>query len=554
MAGEGKIPMQARLKTKLLGSLAVGAVVALASAPAKADDTQAEIAVLKAQLRRLEAKVDAQARTTAQTRAQLASLPVPTRKGEPVGIAACPPGRFCYKGLTITPGGFFALEGLNRNHNMESDIDTPFNSIPFANNKVGHLGETRFSERQSRLSLLVEGQVNPVTSLAGYAEFDFLGAAQTANQNESNSFQPRVRHLYATVDRSDLGLHVLAGQTWSLATLSSQGMIPRKEQIPLTIDAQYVVGFSWTRTPQLRIVKDFGPTFSVGVSAENSATTYSGSMPGAAAIVATSLNGCGGGAAVNPSGDSLLNACNTYSTNDVPDLLAKATFDPTLGDHRLHAEAYGLLRDFYDRTDPAGPGVTPVGNHDVWGGGFGGGVIAELVPKYLDAQFSGLIGTGIGRYGTGGLPDATFNAATGQIMPIPETELLAGLIAHPLPGLDVYGYAGAEFDAARYSPGSASGFGYGNPASVNAGCMSEFSSAACIGQTKSLGEVTVGLWQTMYKGDFGMLRGGVQYEDIERIGFAGANVSPAGAVISPGTVTPKANEQVFMASLRYYPF
>ena len=224
-------------------------------------------------------------------------------------------------------------------------------------------------------------------------------------------------------------------------------MVPRKEQIPLTIDAQYVVGFTWTRTPELRIVKDFGPAFSVGVSAENSATTFSGSAPAAAAVVATSLNGCGGSPAVNPSGDSLLNACNTYSTNQIPDFIGKATVDPIIADRRLHLEGYGLLRDFYDRTDPVVPtAVTPVGNHDVFGGGFGGGVIAELMPKLLDVQFSGLTGDGIGRYGSGGLPDVTYNALNGAIQPIPETELLAGVIVHPLPGLDIYGYAGEEFE------------------------------------------------------------------------------------------------------------
>jgi len=547
-------------RTKLLASIAVGVIAVLGSMPARADDTAAEIAALKAELRRLEAKVEAQGKTTAQTRAELASLPVPTRKGE-TEVFACPPGKFCYKGLTITPGGFFALEGLYRSHNLESDVDTPFASIPFAGNGhfvvgptngglgVGHTAEERFSERQSRLSLLVEGKVDPATSLAGYAEFDFLGAAQTANENESNSFTPRVRHLYATIDRSDWGLHVLAGQTWSLATLSSQGMVPRKEQIPLTIDAQYVAGFSWTRTPEIRVVKDFGPYFAVGVSAENSATTFTGTAPTAAGIVATSLNGCGGGTATfDPSGDQLLNACNTYSINDIPDFIGKATFDPTIADHKVHMEAYGLLRDFYDRTDPT---ALASANHDVYGGGFGGGVVAEIIPKYLDVQFSGLTGNGIGRYGTSGLPDVTYNSVTGALTPIPETQLLAGVIVHPWAGLDVYGYAGEEFESAKYVPGAASGFGLGNPASINAGCISEFSTAACVGQTRSVGEVTVGLWDTIYKGDFGMLRAGFEYEDIERTGFAGA-ASAAHATF--GTITPTANEQVFMTSLRYYPF
>jgi len=48
-----------------------------------------------------------------------------------------------------------------------------------------------------------------------------------------------------------------------------------------------------------------------------------------------------------------------------------------------------------------------------------------------------------------------------------------------------------------------------------------------------------------------MLRGGLQYSYTERTGFAGA-ASAAPATF--GTITPKASEQVFMTSLRYYPF
>ena len=51
---------------------------------------------------------------------------------------------------------------------------------------------------------------------------------------------------------------------------SSNHWLPRtgvySRQIPLTIDASYVVGFNYTRNWQLRAVKDFGPTVSLGVS------------------------------------------------------------------------------------------------------------------------------------------------------------------------------------------------------------------------------------------------------------------------------------------------
>ena len=56
---------------------------------------------------------------------------------------------------------------------------------------------------------------------------------------------------------SDCGIHFLAGQEWSLLTTDKVGIIPRQENIPLTIDAQYVPGFNWTRNPQIRIAKDF---------------------------------------------------------------------------------------------------------------------------------------------------------------------------------------------------------------------------------------------------------------------------------------------------------
>jgi hypothetical protein len=53
-----------------------------------------------------------------------------------------------------------------------------------------------------------------------------------------------------------------------MLTLNKTGITPRTELIPMTIDAQYVPGFTWTRTPQIRAVKSFGQVHA-GVSLES---------------------------------------------------------------------------------------------------------------------------------------------------------------------------------------------------------------------------------------------------------------------------------------------
>jgi hypothetical protein len=536
--------MRVRYKTSLLTSLALGAfMAALGTAPARADDTAAEIRALKAQLRALEAKVDAQSRRQEVTQHQIAVVAAKGpiyAKGAPLpSLTDCPPGKFCYKGITITPGGFFALEGLYREHGMAADIGTPFAAIPFPNTgtnvHAGHTGEFRFSARQSRLSLLVEGRVNPVTSVSGYGEFDFLGGAQTANSNESNSYNPRIRHLYSTIDQSEWGLHVLAGQTWSLATMNGiGGIIPRKEVTPLTIDAQYVPGFVWARQPQIRVVKDFGPSFSVGVSAENPQTSG----------IAGATSGYLGGLTLTNSepatGGGLFNSANSLSLNQMPDFVGKASWDPVVAGRQIHVEGWGLLRDFSGRLSPTG-GIGG-SNEDTLGGGAGGGIIVPVVPKLLDVQFSGAIGDGLGRYGTSGLPDVTTDA-TGRIKPIPETMLLAGAVVHFGPQLDVYAYAGQEEeDKNSVSNLGATHFGLGNPALVNSGCDIEGSALACAANTRRVRQATVGFWDTVYSGSYGLVKAGAQYSYTERTLFAGVGGAPT------------TSENIVMTSLRYYPF
>ena len=163
----------------------------------------------------------------------------------------------------------------------------------------------------------------------------FRPKTQTSNSRESNSYTPRSRHIYATLDKDDWGLHILAGQTWSLLTTNTSGIIARKEQIPLTIDAQYVEGFNWLRVPQFRIVEDFGGGLWAGLSAESPQAVTSG---GPAVPTGVNVNNNGNGA-------GLLNGTTTYTNDYIPDFDAKIAYEPGWG----HYELKGLIREFTDR-------------------------------------------------------------------------------------------------------------------------------------------------------------------------------------------------------------
>ena len=56
------------------------------------------------------------------------------------------------------------------------------------------------------------------------------------------------------------------------------------ENTPLTIDAQYVVGFNWARQPAIRFVEDWNQIAWFGVSVKSSQTAFGSNGAGAAAI------------------------------------------------------------------------------------------------------------------------------------------------------------------------------------------------------------------------------------------------------------------------------
>jgi hypothetical protein len=396
---------------------------------------------------------------------------------------------------------------------------------------VGQTQELRFTARQSRVSALFQGSPSSQTHLGFYSEFDFQGGAQTANSNESNSYNPRLRHMYGSVDWDDLGLHLLAGQTWSLATLNGHGITPRNELPPPTIDGQYMPGFTWTRQPQIRLVQDLPQAVSVAVSLENPQTTFfTGANPLPSTVHLTFNTPAGQG----------FDSANTLSLNHIPDAVGKISYEPTVADRHVHLEAYYLYRSFYERLDFA--------NQNSSGGGVGGGLTMQVVPRLLDIQISGLTGKGIGRYGSAQLTDVTFDPA-GNIRPIREIQVLAGLTMHLSDKFDYYLFFGEEKDSSEaFNLQTATGvtaYGYGNPLYQNGGCFSEIPTipaTACVGNTRLIKQGTTGFWLKPYMGSFGRFQYGLQYSYSQRRSFEGLGGAPIG------------DQSMVLASLRYYPF
>jgi hypothetical protein len=183
-----------------------------------------------------------------------------------------------------------------------------------------------------------------------------------------------------------------------------------------------------------------------------------------------------------------------------------------------------------------------------FGWGVGGSVLLSVVPTYLEFTGNFLYGQGIGRYGAGQLPDVTI-AADGSLTPLTGLTAMVGLIGHPWEGLDVYAYGGIEQVDARFFNSGTTLLGYGNPGFSNVGCTvatpSSFAGATptnCIANNRRLSAVTVGFWQNLYKGDYGRVAAGAQYEYIRREAFAGIGGAPL------------TDDNIVMTSLRYYPF
>jgi hypothetical protein len=454
------------------------------------------------------------------------------------------PDSWHFKGVTFTPGGFFAAETVWRQRALSADVNTPFNSLPMPGSSAYNISEFNASGRQSRIAMLVQGKAHDV-KLGGYYEADFLSAGTTSNDNQSNSYTLRQRQFWAQAAFSN-GITITGGQQWSLVTQTAKGMDNRTEVLPETIDAQYQVGFSWERQYGMRFVKNFNNKVWLGLSVEEPQTTFKGS--GATVPFLFGEAGTGGG---------LYNPTANYSFNLTPDFIVKAAFEPGFG----HYELFGLVSTFRDRVFPTG--VAPFNDKTVGGGG-GANAWFPFDNGHVNLGLHVLVGDGVGRYGSAqATPDVTIRP-DGTFAPVRSYQGL-GTLAFHYTKWDVYFHLGEEYGArTQYIAGTSAipNDGFGAIGFDNSGCWTEpnpggggyaiGSVGSCANNIRDIVEGTAGLWYSFYTGPYGTFKLGLQYSHEAYNTWQGLGATGVCSSAANPSCAPSTNENMFFTSVRYY--
>jgi hypothetical protein len=418
--------------------------------------------------------------------------------------------------LSVKPGGYIEGSAVWRAKNQTSDLTgMSYTALPYPNSPNAHQGEVRFSGRSTRLNILIAAKPDDVSKISAFVESDFLGSGTSSNNLATNSYAMRLRYAWIGYERSDLGLHLFAGQTASLENSYAIGQLPLNESGLLVIDQSNIPGFSGVRLPTLRLVKDLPHRLSFGIALEGPATTYAGTIP--SNVIVT-----------NPGTGTYNSTSNTYSTEHFPDVVAKLAADTRFG----HFEVTGIARFLHAQ---AAVGSVSEGQN-VTAGGIHLGARIPIVRDALELRIEGLKGTGVSHYDFAGFPDATVSQ-DGRLQAIPFGSASVGLAWKPDRRDDLYAYAGyAKVGHTR------DGYGvYTVPQSSTAGCM-VVNSPVCAATTQSDWAITAGGWHRLFQGPAGVVSIGLN-------GFLyGMNA------FRNGEVRPHATNQRAEFSFRYAPF
>lgn len=539
------------------------AQAAAADAAAKADAAQAQASQQQQAVVQLKTDV-------ADLRTNVTNTAVTVQETQKAVSALDSPIALHYKGVTITPGGYAAAEFVRRSRGLAEDVATPLNNLTLPGASQNSESEFFGTGRTSRISGLVEGQLKNV-KLSGYVEADFLSSGTTSTNNITNSYTLRQRQAFGQAAFNN-GWTFTGGQQWTLLTETGHGLDNRSEAVPLTIDTAYNAGMTYARQYGLRLTKNIDNKIWFGVSMENSQATVT-----THGNVDNFLVGeAGAGKAYN----NAVTTCSTtttdvttctpaasYSFNPSPDIIAKVAIEPGFG----HYEAFGLFSRFRDRifpcvdfTNPICPaGLTAASATDATnvsrnGGGIGANARWAFFDKHIVFGLHGFGGSGIGRYGTSGLPDASVYG-DGSLHLVRSFQGLGTLEYHGKK-LDIYGNGGVEYAArtASFDPfeGTGTVVGYGAPTFKNTGCYTETppvtgtgfnpgSLGSCTGDTRANIEGTLGFWYRFVNGPKGRFQYGMQFSYATRQTWSG--VAPVGV-----SGSPEGLDFMVFTSFRYY--
>ena len=399
-----------------------------------------------------------------------------------------------YKGITLTPYGFFSGDSVYRTHATGGELPTPWGALPYEHADSYSLSEMYISGRQSRMGLMTEGKTGWGVMRA-YFEGDFLGVGTTSNDNQSTSYIFRQRLALAEAETNSHWTFS-GGQGWTLATENKTGIstAPSNMALPTMIDPNYVTGLVWARMGNFRVTKSLNKA-SFAASAENPQLLYTASLAGntpyavvgsaglSAALMNQTISACSPSTSIvnytnqtqtDSAGNTVNLAIPVYKTmnscanmanvsfNKAPDMVVKAAFDPGFG----HYEVFGIARFFHETVYPgettnsnlyggfkdvvtglvAAPALTTAGaiSNSVTLGGVGGSMRLPMIGNKFTFGAKGLFGPGVGHFGASTLSDAT-SKSNGELVPIHNLSGLLTAEVTPNSRLQVYFYYGGDY-------------------------------------------------------------------------------------------------------------
>jgi hypothetical protein len=393
--------------------------------------------------------------------------PIPPQTGEPPGPLSIHIGD-----AYLTPIGFMDFTTVFRSAAAGSGIGTNFGAIPFNNVPTARLTELLPNPQNSRIGLRVDTKVHGWKVL-GYWESDFLGNNPGNVEVTSNSDTFRLRLFW--VDLKKHQWEILGGQSWSLITPGRVGISPLPADIfySSVIDVNYLVGLTWARSPQLRVVYHPHDWLAAGISLEEPQQYIGGSGGQGSITFPTNSN------IANNYANQLNNGTTVLAVpNLVPDVIGKVAFDPKIGKLHQHIELVGLYRAFK---------VWNPANNEHFVSSAGGGALNMNFEVVKDLHLIGnfFAADGGGRWLFGSGPDLIIRG-DGSISNIGSYATTSG-VEYTRRNTLLYGYYGADYfnrNTAIDLNGKLVGYGYsGSPNSQN----------------RTIQEATAGFIQTFWK-------------------------------------------------------